>query len=88
VEGTSAHLYTVLSGWAFRYKLLSDGRRQILNYSMPGDLIGAGQPDGRNSTRRGVVADAAGEVFERENLHELYRTIRASPTTSPDRARE
>ncbi|MCV0394086.1 MAG: Crp/Fnr family transcriptional regulator [Rhizobiaceae bacterium] len=41
VEGShSPHLYTVLSGWGFRYKLLSDGRRQILNYVMPGDLIG------------------------------------------------
>lgn len=39
VEGShSAHLYTILSGWAFRYKLLPDGRRQI--HSMPGDLIG------------------------------------------------
>lgn len=37
VEGShSAHLYTVLSGWGFRYKLLSDGRRQILNYLLPG----------------------------------------------------
>jgi hypothetical protein len=27
LEGTSsAHLYTVLSGWAFRYKMLPDGR--------------------------------------------------------------
>jgi len=41
LEGTSsAHLYTVLSGWAFRYKLLPDGRRQILNYCFPGDFIG------------------------------------------------
>ncbi len=33
LEGTnSAHLYTVLSGWAFRYKMLPDGRRQILNF--------------------------------------------------------
>src|SRR4029079_4717392 len=39
-EATSAHLYTVLSGLAFRYKLLPDGRRQILNYLLPGDLIG------------------------------------------------
>lgn len=40
-EGTSsAHLYTVLEGWAFRYKTLVDGRRQILNFAMPGDLIG------------------------------------------------
>ena len=31
-EGSkSDHLFTVLSGWAFRYKVLDDGRRQILN---------------------------------------------------------
>src|SRR2546423_1305054 len=36
LEGTnSAHLYTILSGWAFRYKTLPDGRRQILNYALP-----------------------------------------------------
>lgn len=41
IEGTrSPHLYTVLSGWGFRYKLLDDGRRQILNYVMPGDFLG------------------------------------------------
>ncbi|TKT75308.1 Crp/Fnr family transcriptional regulator [Aquamicrobium sp. LC103] len=40
-EGTkNPHLYTVLFGWGFRYKLLPDGRRQIVNYVMPGDLIG------------------------------------------------
>jgi CRP-like cAMP-binding protein len=36
----SEQLYTVLSGWAFRYKLLDDGRRQILNYAMPADMLG------------------------------------------------
>ena len=36
----SAQLFTVLSGWAFRFKTLEDGRRQILNYVLPGDLIG------------------------------------------------
>ncbi|MCP8896653.1 Crp/Fnr family transcriptional regulator [Shinella daejeonensis] len=39
-ETHSPHLFTLLSGWAFRYKLLPDGRRQILNYALPGDLIG------------------------------------------------
>jgi len=40
-EGTrSDHLYTVLSGWAFRYKMLDDGRRQILNYALPADMVG------------------------------------------------
>lgn len=36
----SEHLYTVLSGWAFRYKMLDDGRRQILNYALPADMVG------------------------------------------------
>jgi CRP/FNR family transcriptional regulator, anaerobic regulatory protein len=41
LEGqSSAHLYTVLSGWAFRYKTLPDGRRQILNFALPGDFLG------------------------------------------------
>jgi CRP-like cAMP-binding protein len=41
LEGQSSpHLYTVLSGWAFRYKTLPDGRRQILNFALPGDFLG------------------------------------------------
>lgn len=41
VEGEhNPQLYTVLSGWGFRYKILEDGRRQILNYVLPGDLVG------------------------------------------------
>jgi CRP/FNR family transcriptional regulator, anaerobic regulatory protein len=41
LEGTiSTHLYTVLSGWTFRYKMLPTGRRQILNFALPGDLVG------------------------------------------------
>jgi hypothetical protein len=35
---TSARLFTLYSGWAFRYKTLSDGRRQILNFLLPGDF--------------------------------------------------
>jgi CRP/FNR family transcriptional regulator, anaerobic regulatory protein len=33
-------LYTLFGGWAFRYKRLPDGKRQILNFLLPGDLIG------------------------------------------------
>jgi CRP/FNR family transcriptional regulator len=41
VEGdASPHLYTVLDGWAFRHKETADGERQILNFALPGDLIG------------------------------------------------
>jgi CRP-like cAMP-binding protein len=33
-------LYTLYTGWAFRFKTLPDGRRQILNFLLPGDLLG------------------------------------------------
>jgi CRP-like cAMP-binding protein len=36
----SPELFTLYSGWAFRHKTLPDGRRQILNFLLPGDLIG------------------------------------------------
>jgi len=40
-EGESSdRIHTLLRGWAFRFKTLSDGRRQILNILLPGDLIG------------------------------------------------
>src|SRR4051794_19644205 len=38
----AAPLLTICRGWAFRYSLLPDGRRQILNFALPGDTIGLG----------------------------------------------
>lgn len=32
--------YVLLDGWAIRQKTLADGRRQILNVVLPGDMIG------------------------------------------------
>lgn len=31
-------VYLVLSGWAYRHKTLEDGRRQLLQFLLPGDL--------------------------------------------------
>lgn len=33
-------MFTLYDGWAFRFVLLPDGRRQILSFLLPGDLIG------------------------------------------------
>ncbi len=32
------YMYVMLSGWSFRYKMLEDGRRQIIAFFLPGDL--------------------------------------------------
>ncbi len=41
VEGHKIeHAYIQAGGWAFRYKTLADGRRQILNFVLPGDMSG------------------------------------------------
>lgn len=74
LQGTnSAHLYTILSGWAFRYKTLSDGRRQILNYALPSDFIGL-QGSVNDEMQHSVEAltDMLLCVFPREKLWSLY----------------
>jgi CRP/FNR family transcriptional regulator, anaerobic regulatory protein len=75
MQGTSsAHLYTVLSGWAFRYKMLPDGRRQILNYVLPGDFVGL-QGAVLNAMEHSVEAltDMVLCIFPRDRLWELHR---------------
>jgi CRP-like cAMP-binding protein len=74
LQGTnSAHLYTILSGWAFRYKTLPDGRRQILNYALPSDFLGL-QGSINNEMQHSVEAltDMLLCVFPRERLWNLY----------------
>jgi len=34
-----AEIYTLYSGWAFQFKQIPDGRRQILSFLIPGDAI-------------------------------------------------
>lgn len=71
---TDAPLYTLHSGWACRYKTLSDGRRQILSFLLAGDFIGVQQKMGAASAH-GVLTltDAMFCVFRRDSLWELHR---------------
>lgn len=39
-------LFVVIDGWMFRNAILEDGRRQILDFIMPGDLIAGRRWDG------------------------------------------
>lgn len=38
--GRIAEPLIILAGWAYRSHILADGRRQILSFALPGDLIG------------------------------------------------
>jgi CRP-like cAMP-binding protein len=71
---TDAPLYTLLSGWAFRFKTLSDGRRQILSFLLAGDFIGVQQKMG-DAAAHGVISltDTLFCVFQRDSLWELHR---------------
>ena len=70
----SAQLFTLLSGWAFRYKTLEDGRRQILNYVLPGDLVGLqGSVMGEMEHSVEALSPVVLCVFQRDNLPELFR---------------
>lgn len=73
-ETNSPHLYTVLEGWAFRYKSLPNGRRQILNYALPGDLLGL-QASVFDVTSHGVetLSPIRLCVFSRDQLWTLYQ---------------
>jgi CRP-like cAMP-binding protein len=69
----SVHLYTLLSGWAFRYKTLPDGRRQILNYMLPGDLVGLqGSIIGEMQHSVEALSPLVLCVFQRNRLTELF----------------
>jgi len=68
-----AELYTLYSGWAFRYKSLPDGRRQILNFLLPGDLVGL-QASLLSAAEHGIEAltDVELCVFPRKRIWDLF----------------
>jgi CRP-like cAMP-binding protein len=73
-EGVRAGLFTLYSGWAFRFKSLSDGRRQILNLLLPGDLIGL-QDQSNETSPHGVEAMTDVQLcqFAHDRIWDLYR---------------
>jgi CRP-like cAMP-binding protein len=69
-----ARLFTLREGWAYRFKTLSDGRRQILGFLLAGDFIGV-QQKMEDVTAHGVatLTDALFCVFQRDSLWQLHR---------------
>ena len=75
MEGSnSAQLFTVLHGMGLRYKLLPNGRRQVLNFILPGEFIGL-QAGVMGEMKHSVEATTAMTlcVFDRTELWSLFR---------------
>lgn len=76
-EGTdNSPLFTLLQGWAMRFKTLPDGRRQILNFQLPGDFVGL-QQKMTDAASHGVVALTPVRVcrFPRDAVWRLHREL-------------
>ena len=71
----SPQLYTVLEGLGLRYKTLECGRRQVINFAMPGDLIGL-HAAVMGEMAHSVEATTAMRlcVFNRADLWRLFRS--------------
>ena len=68
----SGAIYTVVTGVLIRFRLLEDGRRQILNFMFPGDLIGLqGAFDEPMAHGVEALTNATLCVFPRDRLFEL-----------------
>jgi CRP-like cAMP-binding protein len=67
--GTSQRPRFVVSGWACRHRLMSDGRRQIFSFMMPGDGLGFGRRPALSST----MALTAMETVDATPLLDILR---------------
>ncbi|MEZ5830330.1 MAG: Crp/Fnr family transcriptional regulator [Dongiaceae bacterium] len=67
------HLYSLLQGVLFRFKMMEDGRRQIVNFLFPGDMIGL-QGAMEDPLLFGIeaVTEARVCIFQRERFLDLF----------------
>ena len=67
-------IYLLLDGWAFRHQSLEDGRRQILDFALPGTVFGLA---GRGVMTHSVEAltPCRFTIFARDNLCELMQRV-------------
>lgn len=75
MEGSnSPQLFTALKGMGVRYKLLPNGRRQVVNFVLPGDFIGL-QAGVMGEMKHSVEATTPMVlcVFDRSELWSLYK---------------
>lgn len=74
-QGDDCHnIYLLLDGWAFRHQILEDGRRQILDFALPGVVFGL-PGTGVMSHSLETLTGCTFSVFSRERLFDLMRDV-------------
>lgn len=73
-------VYSLIVGVARLYKLLPDGRRQILGFGLPGDFVGAGPSDHYGFSADAIEAVSAcrvsADMFARFTAHRPHLLLR------------
>jgi CRP/FNR family transcriptional regulator len=64
-------VHTMISGVARLYKLMPDGRRQVLGFALPGDFLGI-SPSDRYSFSAEAVDTVSACRFPVEGIHALH----------------
>lgn len=68
-------LYIVIEGWMTQYQILSDGRRQILDFALPGTVLGFVSPsDPILAHTAESLTGATVAVIPRDRVRDLCRT--------------
>jgi CRP/FNR family transcriptional regulator, anaerobic regulatory protein len=68
------NIYLLLDGWAFRHQSLEDGRRQILDFTLPGTAFGL-PGSGVMTHSVEALTLCRFSVFARDNLCELLQRV-------------
>lgn len=71
-----SNIYLLLDGWAFRHQILEDGRRQILDFALPGVAFGL-PGSGVMTHSLETLTSCTFSVFTRERLFDLMRDVPA-----------
>ncbi len=73
---SASRVFTLYEGWAFRFTLMSDGRRQILGFLLPGDMISLRGLFRRMTFSVQALSDVRLCAFDAEDFREA---IKSSP---------
>lgn len=77
---SASSVYNLTAGFARLYKLLPDGRRQILGFGLSGDFVGAGPSDRYNFSADAIEAVSAcrvsADLFARFSVYRPHLLLR------------